>query len=179
MKKNTQSSALIILIFTVSCAMSQSENTHTHAAATPDHSLHEELRTLRNKTVVELVDTNMNSHRWCMKANTFLNTLAQTCVAGAVFTSSCAGYWKNPGLAFAASGIGVAGIALRGLADYAKKQGKENLSRASALLKEEGVRGMDDYMRADSGSIEGNPTHHSTPSRSADNFAPRAADTAA
>ncbi len=131
-----------------------------------ENDLQMQLISLRSHTVVELVDSNMKGHLWFMRANSILNTLAHTCAATAVFASSAAGFWKRPEVAFAASGIGLAAITFRGLADYAKKQAKEKLSNASSLLRDEGVRSLDSYMRSDSNVTDAvaPSTNHTHPS---------------
>lgn len=154
MKKLTLPVLIAVLLLPLTAPIVDGTLNACHAAAiTIDdaaHDLNQRLVALRNETVVELVESNMKSHQRCMLANSVLNAAAQTCVAASVFTSSCAAYFKRPEVAFAASGIGVLAITLRGLADYAKKQGKEKLTRASALLRDEGVRSLDNYMRSDS-----------------------------
>lgn len=114
---------------------------HIPPALTQQH-----LTELRENAIITLVETNMRQHVTCINMNRYLNTAAQICQAGTVITTTCAGYTKLPWVAFLASGIGVAGMALRGLADYAKKIALENFARASTLMRSEGVEGLNNYI---------------------------------
>jgi hypothetical protein len=107
--------------------------------------LHSKLLELRDQYAVQMIDSHIVNFMSSIRVTKFLNTTAQICIASGIIVSTAAGYFKIPILAFAASGCGVLGMAIRGVADYVKKEGRNSLNTASFLLEKEGVQGFEPY----------------------------------
>lgn len=107
--------------------------------------LHQKLLGLRDDYAVKMINNHIQYFVLSLEVVKFLNMSAQVFIASGVVVSTAAGYFKNPLLAFAASGCGVVGMAIRGVADYVKKEGRTSLNKASFLLEKEGVKGFEPY----------------------------------
>lgn len=107
--------------------------------------LHHKLLELRDNYAVSMIDSHIKTFITSLTITKLLNTSAQIFIASGVVVSTAAGYFKIPILAFAASGCGVIGMAIRGMADYVKKEGRTSLNTASFLLEKEGVKGFEPF----------------------------------